>query len=196
MSRRFLFVLAIALGVNAAHGQSLGDIARANREKQNSATPAANQLAVITSDDLEAGSDGKAAQHPAAKIRRSPFTLVRSRMRSIRKRRRGGRNRSSRRKIRSPLCRGRLTRSTRRCIQRAAPSSTGLTTNTRLRKCNAWRMCNCKWTSKRRSWRRCRRKRAAPACTPRCTIRRKNARNEYGRNRYCGSGQPHTNLAN
>ena len=68
MSHRFLFVLAIALGVNAAHGQSLGDIARANREKQNSATPAANLPAVITSDDLEAGSDGKAAQHPAAKI--------------------------------------------------------------------------------------------------------------------------------
>src|SRR5450755_2038082 len=189
MSRRFLFVLAIALGVNAAHGQSLGDIARANREKQNSATPAANQLAVITSDDLEAGSDGKAAQHPAAKISKVAVH-ARAEQDAI------DPKEAARWKIRSPLCRGRLTRSTRRCIPRAAPSSTGLTTNTRLRKCNAWLMCNCKWTSKRRSWRRCRRKRAAPACTPRCTIRRKNARNEYGRNRYCGSGQPHTNLAN
>jgi len=64
-----LVVLAVALGVNVAvHGQSLGDIARANREKQNFATPAASQPAVITSDDLEAGSDGKDASHPAVKV--------------------------------------------------------------------------------------------------------------------------------
>jgi hypothetical protein len=70
MPHKVLLVLVIALGVNIAHGQSLGDIARANREKQGTATPAANQPAVITSDDLEAGSDGKSkdAQHPAAKV--------------------------------------------------------------------------------------------------------------------------------
>ena len=70
MPHKVLLVLAIALGVNLARGQSLGDIARANREKQNSATPAANQPAVITSDDLEAGTDGKGkdAQHPGAKV--------------------------------------------------------------------------------------------------------------------------------
>jgi hypothetical protein len=71
MPHKFLLVLAIALGMNAvAHGQSLADIARANREKQNSAPPTANQPAVITSDDLEAGTDGKAkdAQHPVVKV--------------------------------------------------------------------------------------------------------------------------------
>ncbi len=53
MPRRFLPVLAIALSMYpAAHGQSLGDIARANREKQNAANPGTNQPAVITSDDL------------------------------------------------------------------------------------------------------------------------------------------------
>jgi hypothetical protein len=71
MSHKFLFVLAIALGVNLAHGQSLGDIARANREKQTAANPTANQPAVITSDDLEPGSPVgspiKNAQHPAGK---------------------------------------------------------------------------------------------------------------------------------
>ena len=68
MPHKSLLVLAVALGVNAAHGQSLGDIARANREKQGSTAPVASQPAVITSDDLEAGSDGKAAPHPAAKV--------------------------------------------------------------------------------------------------------------------------------
>jgi len=72
MPPKFLLVLAIALGMNAsAHGQSLGDIARANREKQGSANPAATQPAVITSDDLEPvapiGSAGKDAQHTAGK---------------------------------------------------------------------------------------------------------------------------------
>jgi hypothetical protein len=70
MSHKFLLVLAIGLGVNvAAHGQSLGDIARANREKQTAANLAATQPAVITSDDLEpgarVGSSGKDALHPA-----------------------------------------------------------------------------------------------------------------------------------
>ena len=72
MPHKFLLVLAIALGIHAsAHGQSLGDIARANREKQGSANPAATQPAVITSDDLEPGapigSAGKDAQHSAGK---------------------------------------------------------------------------------------------------------------------------------
>ena len=68
MPHKFLLVLAIALGVTGAHGQSLGDIARANREKQGSAQPVAGQPAVITSDDLEAGTEGKDAQHPAPKV--------------------------------------------------------------------------------------------------------------------------------
>lgn len=70
MPHKLLLVLAFALGVNSARAQSLGDIARANREKQNSAAPAAGQPAVITSDDLEAGTDGKVkdAQHPVAKV--------------------------------------------------------------------------------------------------------------------------------
>jgi hypothetical protein len=68
MPHKFLLVLAIALSVNSARGQSLGDIARANREKQNSTTPAANQPAVITSDDLQGGTDGKDVQHPAVKV--------------------------------------------------------------------------------------------------------------------------------
>ena len=66
MPHKFLLVLAIALGMNvAAHGQSLGDIARANREKQTAANPAATQPAVITSDDLEPGAPVKDALHPA-----------------------------------------------------------------------------------------------------------------------------------
>lgn len=68
MSHKFLVVLAFALVVNSAQGQSLGDIARANREKQGATTPATSQPAVITSDDLEAGSDGKAPQRPPAKV--------------------------------------------------------------------------------------------------------------------------------
>jgi hypothetical protein len=70
MPHKFLVVLAIALGLTSAHGQSLGDIARANRDKQNSATPAASQPAVITSDDLEAGTggNGRDGQDPAAKV--------------------------------------------------------------------------------------------------------------------------------
>src|SRR5712671_245908 len=59
----------------------------------------------------------------------------------------------------------------RRFIPQAALSSTDLTTNIRPRRCNVWRMCNCKWTSRKKSWRRCRKKRERLACTPRCTIR-------------------------
>jgi hypothetical protein len=56
MQRRFLQIIAIALWMNlAAHGQSLGDIARANREKQNSANVPTNLPAVITTDDLQGG---------------------------------------------------------------------------------------------------------------------------------------------
>ena len=54
MQRRFFSVLAIALWMGlAAYGQSLGDVARANREKQPQANPSAKQPAVITNDDLD-----------------------------------------------------------------------------------------------------------------------------------------------
>jgi hypothetical protein len=66
MPHKFLRVLAVALGVSvSAHGQSLGDIARANREKQASASPATNLPAVITNDDLGQDSHGGNAQRPA-----------------------------------------------------------------------------------------------------------------------------------
>lgn len=47
---------ALFLTGTLASGQSLGDIARANREKQNQANPSATPPAVITTDDLESGS--------------------------------------------------------------------------------------------------------------------------------------------
>ena len=54
MPRRFFSVLAIALLMGlAAYGQSLADVARANREKQPQANPVAKQPAVITNDDLD-----------------------------------------------------------------------------------------------------------------------------------------------
>jgi hypothetical protein len=62
MQRRFLRVLAIALLLElAAYGQSLGDIARENREKQNPGAGSTKQPAVITNDDLgkEPGDDSK-----------------------------------------------------------------------------------------------------------------------------------------
>ncbi len=66
MPRNFLFIVAIALGVSgAAQGQALGDVARANREKQTSANSGTGQPAVITTDDLEQGSTVSDAQHPA-----------------------------------------------------------------------------------------------------------------------------------
>jgi hypothetical protein len=53
MQRIFLKVLAIALLTNlAAYGQSLGDIARENREKQNAANASVPPPAVITNKDL------------------------------------------------------------------------------------------------------------------------------------------------
>lgn len=79
MQRIFLKVLPFALLMNlGAHGQSLGDIARENREKQNAANASAPQPAVITNKDLpkdpdadqsqddgqaEAGVTGKAPSH-------------------------------------------------------------------------------------------------------------------------------------
>jgi hypothetical protein len=53
MQRMFLRILAIALLVNlAAYGQSLGDIARENREKKNIEDPSAAPPKVITNKDL------------------------------------------------------------------------------------------------------------------------------------------------
>jgi len=53
MQRMFLRILAIALLVNsAAYGQSLGDIARENREKKNTEDPSAAPPKVITNKDL------------------------------------------------------------------------------------------------------------------------------------------------
>jgi len=62
MQRRCLQVVAITLGMGlAAHGQSLADIARANRDKQN---VAATPPTVITNDDIEALPQG-GVQRPA-----------------------------------------------------------------------------------------------------------------------------------
>jgi hypothetical protein len=51
-----LFFASVFFAGTVARGQSLGDVARANREKQNQANPSAAQPAVITTDDLEAAS--------------------------------------------------------------------------------------------------------------------------------------------
>lgn len=51
-----LFFAVVFFTGPAASGQSLGDIARANRDKQNQANASAPQPAVITTDDLETGS--------------------------------------------------------------------------------------------------------------------------------------------
>jgi hypothetical protein len=62
MQRRFLQIIALALWMNlAAQGQSLGDIARANREKQTSANAPTNPSAVITTDDLQGGDEPRSA---------------------------------------------------------------------------------------------------------------------------------------
>jgi predicted RNase H-like nuclease (RuvC/YqgF family) len=64
MQRVFLKISAIALLMSsAAYGQSLGDIARANREKQNAENPSAAQPRVITNANLP--KDPDANQEPA-----------------------------------------------------------------------------------------------------------------------------------
>lgn len=64
MHRIFLTIFAIALLMSsAAYGQSLGDIARANREKQNAENASAAQPKVITNANLPKDQD--ANQEPA-----------------------------------------------------------------------------------------------------------------------------------
>jgi hypothetical protein len=64
MQRTFLKILAIALlGNLAAYGQSLGDIARENREKKNIEDPSAAPPKVITNKDLP--KDPNAKQGPS-----------------------------------------------------------------------------------------------------------------------------------
>ena len=64
MQRVFLRISAIALlMISAAYGQSLGDIARANREKQNAENTSAAQPRVITNANLP--KDPDANQEPA-----------------------------------------------------------------------------------------------------------------------------------
>jgi len=64
MQRVFLKIFAIALLMSsAAYGQSLGDIARANREKQNAENTSAAQPRVITNENLP--KDPDANQEPA-----------------------------------------------------------------------------------------------------------------------------------
>ena len=64
MRRIFLTICAIALLMSsAAYGQSLGDIARENREKQNAENASAAQPKVITNASLP--KDPDASQEPA-----------------------------------------------------------------------------------------------------------------------------------
>jgi hypothetical protein len=64
MRRIFSTILAVALlMISAAYGQSLGDIARANREKQNAENASAAQPKVITNANLP--KDPDANQEPA-----------------------------------------------------------------------------------------------------------------------------------
>jgi len=64
MRRIFSTILAIALlMISAAYGQSLGDIARANREKQNAENASAAQPKVITNANLP--KDPDANEEPA-----------------------------------------------------------------------------------------------------------------------------------
>jgi hypothetical protein len=73
MPRKPLLVLAIALAACvAAYGQSLGDIARVNREKQTSATPNAKP-ATITNDDLGQDAPAKNASRPAGTASSKPI---------------------------------------------------------------------------------------------------------------------------
>jgi hypothetical protein len=65
MHRMFLKIVAIALLMSpAAYGQSLGDIARENREKKNNEDPSAAPPRVITNKDLP--KDPDADQEPPA----------------------------------------------------------------------------------------------------------------------------------
>ena len=67
MWRRILQVLAIGLLIGgAAYGQSLGDIARTNKEKQNAANSPSK---VITNDDL--GTDPQGNTQPATSGRKA-----------------------------------------------------------------------------------------------------------------------------
>lgn len=64
MQRMFLKILAVAFMVNlSAYGQSLGDIARENREKKNIEDPSAAPPKVITNKDLP--KDPNANQGPS-----------------------------------------------------------------------------------------------------------------------------------
>lgn len=77
MPRKLLLVLAIALGACvAAYGQSLGDIARANREKQTSTTSTAKPSTVITNDDLGQDSPAKDASRPAGTASNKPVRRI------------------------------------------------------------------------------------------------------------------------
>jgi predicted RNase H-like nuclease (RuvC/YqgF family) len=63
MHRMFLTIMAIALLMSSVvYGQSLGDIARENREKKNNEDPSAAQPRVITNKDLS--KDPDADQEP------------------------------------------------------------------------------------------------------------------------------------
>jgi len=68
MLRRFLSLLASALLMAlAAYGQSLGDVARANHEKQNPGNESVKQPVVITNDDLEKGPQSDDTKPTAAR---------------------------------------------------------------------------------------------------------------------------------
>ncbi len=67
MRRIFLTIFAIALLMSsAAYGQSLGDIARENREKQNAQNASAAQPKVITNANLPKDPDEPAQAQPGA----------------------------------------------------------------------------------------------------------------------------------
>jgi hypothetical protein len=97
MQRTFLKILAIALFTNlAAYGQSLGDIARENREKQAAYEASGVKPTVITNKDLPAtpptpayddgtpmtavSGNGKAFSHPQSDRRQAQQNLAGERM--------------------------------------------------------------------------------------------------------------------
>ena len=66
MHRMFLKIMAIALLMSSVvYGQSLGDIARENREKKNNEDPSAAQPRVITNKDLPKDPDANQAPREA-----------------------------------------------------------------------------------------------------------------------------------